>query len=232
MPDKTIRLMIVDDHQLFIDGLMAILKFSPDIEVVGVALNGQKAIEILPTSKPDVVITDISMPIMNGFELAEYITANFPQVNILALSMFNDITNVQQMLNAGVKGYILKNTGRKELENAIRTVASGQKFFSDEVSQLMIGKFMTQNTVASVSINPKKKSQSLYFSRREKQIILLIKEGLSNLEIGERLELSHNTIASHRKNIYSKIKVSNTAQLLESLEKYNIDFNNVFGNES
>ncbi len=223
MPDKTIRLMIVDDHQLFIDGLIAILKFSTDIEVVGLALNGQEALKLLPKVKPDVVITDISMPVMNGFELAEHITSKFPHVNILALSMFNDISSVQQMLNAGVKGYILKNTGRKELENAIRAVAAGQKFFSEEVSELMIGRFVAQNTTAPNSVSAFKKSATLYFSRREKQIIQLIKEGLSNNEIGERLELSHNTIASHRKNIYSKLKVSNTAQLLEALDKNNID---------
>lgn len=224
MHESPIKLMIVDDHQLFIDGIKAILRWSKDIEIVGEALSGEETLKQLSEfhQLPDVLITDISMPGMKGDELVEKITANFPSIKILALSMHNDINTIDRMIAAGVKGYILKNTGRKELIIAINTIFNNENFYSEEVKAEMVGKYIRTTKPASENQNKTNPGADVFLSRRERQIIKLILEGKSNSDIGEELRLSVHTITSHRKNFYSKLNVSNTAQLIDFIKVNNM----------
>jgi DNA-binding NarL/FixJ family response regulator len=219
MKNTAVKLMVVDDHQMFIDGIKAILKSSQEIKVVAEALSGKEALDIIGKVKPQVVITDISMPEMTGDELTRLITEKYPEVNVLALSMHNNIEIINKMINAGVKGYILKNTGKKELMDAVLTVSAGRNYFSVEVKDALLEKYISPDTedkpVEDVS-------EKVYLTRREKQIIKLIVNGYSNSEIAEKLNLSVYTITSHRRNIYSKTAVNNVASLIEYIRKNNI----------
>jgi len=180
MKNTAVKLMVVDDHQMFIDGIKAILKSSQEIKVVAEALSGKEALDIIGKVKPQVVITDISMPEMTGDELTRLITEKYPEVNVLALSMHNNIEIINKMINAGVKGYILKNTGKKELMDAVLTVSAGRNYFSVEVKDALLEKYISPDTedkpVEDVS-------EKVYLTRREKQIIKLIVNGYSNSEI-------------------------------------------------
>jgi DNA-binding NarL/FixJ family response regulator len=224
MNDQAIRLMIVDDHQLFIDGLVAILKWNATIEIVGQAISAEEALKNIADYNPNVLITDINMPGMKGDVLAHKVKEKYPDIKILALSMHKDIVTVDKMINAGINGYILKNTGRKELVEAIEAVFNGETFYSQEIKDLMFEFYRPkpahQKTEPASMNNPEVKS--LYLTRREKQIIKGITDGLSTSELSLQLSLSTNTIKSHRRNIHAKLKVSNTAQLLEFIAKNNI----------
>lgn len=219
---NNIKLLIVDDHQMFIDGLKAILRHFTNITVIGEALSGEDALVFLDSSEPDVIITDISMPGMKGDELAKKVNELYPNIRILALSMHNDIAIIDKMIKAGVKGYILKNTGRKELIEAVNAVSRGETFYSTEVKEEMLKKYVskTQNFVPSKHFS---KYKVVNFTRREKQLIKFLIEGLSNADIAENLRLSVNTVKSHRKNIYSKTNVNNTASLIEYLSENKIE---------
>lgn len=218
MQNNQIRLMLVDDHQMFIDGLKAILRFSQEIKVVGEALNGKDALELIPTIMPDVMITDISMPGMTGDELARAVSKDFPSVKILALSMHDDIVNIDKMVQAGITGYILKNTGRIELIEAIKKVSNNEKFYSKTVQEAMLNKYVIESQSQNIT-NNEYVSSGIFLSFREKQIIKLIVKGYSSSEIADELGLSIHTISSHRKNIYTKLKVTNMAQLIDYINK-------------
>ncbi|OIP00581.1 MAG: hypothetical protein AUJ98_07000 [Bacteroidetes bacterium CG2_30_33_31] len=214
MIEQTINIFIVDDHLMFIDGLKAILKLSPEIVVVGDATSGEEALQKIENLDIDVLLTDISMPKMKGDELCRLVKAKNSMIQILALTMHNNIEIIDTMIKAGVSGYILKNTGRKELLEAIHAIHEGRNFYSTEVQESMLKKYIKNGyqTIGDPSLNIE---TSVYFTRREKQIMKLIIEGNSNAEIAQILLLSIHTITSHRKNIYSKTSVNNTAQLIE-----------------
>ncbi|MBL7882773.1 MAG: response regulator transcription factor, partial [Bacteroidia bacterium] len=127
-----IKLYILDDHQMLIDGLKALLKNEKDIELVGEHTNAQHAIKQISITQPDIILSDINMPEMNGIEFTKKIKEQFPSIKIIALSMFGEKSTISEMLDAGASGYILKNTGKTELLNAIEKVAAGGMFFSDE----------------------------------------------------------------------------------------------------
>jgi DNA-binding NarL/FixJ family response regulator len=223
MKDSAVKLMVVDDHQMFIDGIKAILKSSPEIKVVAEALSGAKALEIIEKVRPQVLITDISMPEMTGDELTKIITRRYPEINVLALSMHNNIETINLMINAGVKGYILKNTGKKELIDAVLTVSMGKNYFSVEVKDALLEKYIS--TSANEEKPVKNTAKKVYLTRREKQIIKLVIDGYSNTEIAEKLNLSVYTITSHRRNIYSKTMVNNVASLIDYIREEDIDLN-------
>jgi DNA-binding NarL/FixJ family response regulator len=224
MEQFPIKLMIVDDHQLFIDGIKAILRLSPEINVIAEALNGEDALTALKSMNvlPDVLISDISMPGMKGDEMASHIAQLYPEIRILVLSMHNDIHNIDRMIGVGVRGYILKNTGRNELIDAINKISNGENYYSEEVKSEMVGKYFrkVKEPIPTPNIHSK---LEVFLSRRERQIVKFIIDGFSNGEIAESFGLSIHTITSHRKNIYSKLKVNNTAQLIECIRINNIN---------
>lgn len=204
-----IRLHIVDDHQMMLDGLRALLGDEPSFKIIGESNNGKVALAKIEEEQPDVLLTDISMPEMNGLELTQAVKTKFPAVKVIALSMFGERNTISEMLQAGISGYIVKNTGKQELIQAINKVAQGGMFFSDEVSAEMM----------KVISTPQVKEEVISLTPREIEIVKLIAKEYSNLKIAEALFISERTVETHRKNIFRK---SNTKSVV-GLIKYAIE---------
>lgn len=202
------RLLIVDDHQMLIDGIKALLQEEPTFEIVAQAQNGIQALEILKSNAIDIVLTDISMPEMDGIELTQKIKQDYPDVKILALSMFSEKQMIREMVDAGVSGYILKNTGREELVGALSKIASGGIFFGDEVTNEMM-RMMTDQEKSEL----KKEIVNLTF--REREILKLIAKEYSNSKIAEELFISERTVETHRKNIFRKTNTKSIVGLIK-----------------
>jgi DNA-binding NarL/FixJ family response regulator len=197
-----ITLFIVDDHQMLIDGIKALLQNEAEFDIVGEALRSDEALEKLKKQKVDIVITDINMPNMSGIELTKKLRLTHPDQKILALSMFGEKTTITDMMDAGVNGYILKNTGKQELITALHTISKGQSFYSKEVSEEL------------------KKTDELVDRRyilttREREIVKHIAKGMSHTEIGEQLFISPRTVDTHRTNLMKKLEVNSIAELIK-----------------
>ncbi|HLF62125.1 MAG TPA: response regulator transcription factor [Saprospiraceae bacterium] len=204
-----IRLLLVDDHIVVTEGIKLLLQDVPDIKSVAEARNGQQALDILATEKIDVAVMDIEMPVMDGIRCTEFITQRFPEVKVVAISIYADYPHVQSMIKAGAKGYLLKNCGKKELEQCIRKVHGGGTFFSDDLTEVLLagmqGKLMKKE--GSSSFLPT-------LSRREKEILKLIVNEATTAEIAEKLFISVGTVETHRHNMMNKLGVRNTAGLV------------------
>jgi two-component system, NarL family, nitrate/nitrite response regulator NarL len=201
MPN-TITLFIVDDHQMLIDGIKSLLSDDSSFEVIGEALRSEEALEKLKRKKADIIITDINMPEMSGLELTQKLKRIYPDQKILALSMFGEKTTISDMVDAGVSGYILKNTGRQELILALTTIAKGQKFFSDKVSE----ELKRADDVVD---------RRYILTTREREIVKHIAKGMSHTEIGESLFISPRTVDTHRTNLMKKLEVNSIAELIK-----------------
>jgi DNA-binding NarL/FixJ family response regulator len=199
-----IKIIIADDHRVFIEGMKALLKEISGIEVIGEAENGEQLIQQVQFLNPDVVLTDIQMPLKDGIEATREIHKNFPLVKIIALTMLNETLFIKKMLEAGASGYILKTVNKEELIHAIRKVALGEKYFSAEVTAQLMNNFSEKSSVLSPSSS---------LTKREKEILMLIAEGLTDKEIAEKIFLSPLTIITHRKNILSKLGLKNKVEL-------------------
>lgn len=208
-----IRLLIADDHQMFIDGVLAMLQSEEDIEVVHTVRNGLDAIVKMRESSVDIAILDITMPGMGGLEAAELIQKEFLDVKVLLLSMHDERRYIQQALEVGVSGYILKNADRSEFLQAIRTLVRGRSYYSGEVTEAIMR--------SNVESDEKANSQ-VQLTSRELEVLQLIAQEMTNEEIGEKLFLSVNTIKSHRKNLLSKLEVRNTAGLVLYAVKHDL----------
>ncbi len=200
--NQKITLFIVDDHQMLIDGIRALLLNEPDFDIVGDALRSKDALEKLKKQKVDIVISDINMPEMSGIELARNIRLIYPDQKILALSMFGEKTTITDMLDAGVNGYILKNTGKQELIFALKSIAAGGTFYSEEVSSELkkVDEIVDKRYILTV---------------REREIVKYIARGLSHTEIGEQLFISPRTVDTHRTNLMKKLSVNSIAELIK-----------------
>ena len=214
---EDIRIFIVDDHQLFIDGLKAILNRTKGMVVVETAISGRECLEKIRNIEIDVLITDISMPNMKGEELVEHLIRIFPSMRILTLSMHDDYDNIDKMLRAGVLGYILKNTGAKELREAIETVAKGDNYFTAKVSDSIAMGYVRENKKTDSPNIPVE--SEVFLTRREKGILKLVFKGLSSQEIADELSLSYHTITQHRKNINAKLGTSNKIEIEKIVEE-------------
>lgn len=201
---KNYRIILADDHGLFLSGMKGLLSRRPECEVVGTASNGVECLELIRTSGHDVVLMDIDMPVMNGIEATEKAVAENPGEKIITLSMHGDDEFYFRMVEAGAKGFILKNSDIDEVLAAVRTVCEGGTYFSQELLQQLVGNLKTiQNGHPEDML-----------SEREKEILLLICKGLSNQEIGEKLFISKRTVDKHRANILEKTGCRNTANLV------------------
>ncbi len=199
----SMKILIADDHLVFIDGLKALLKEAEDMEVVGHATNGRELVDQVAAHRPDVVLSDIQMPLVDGIEATREIHKRFPQVKVIALTMLNESMFIKRMLEAGAYGYMIKTIDKDELIRAIRTVAGGEKYFSAEVAARLMNNF-----------SGKPQSHTLdALTRREKEILSLISQGLTDKEIAEKVFLSPLTITTHRKNILSKLGLKNKVEL-------------------
>ncbi|MBC7695039.1 MAG: response regulator transcription factor [Burkholderiales bacterium] len=197
-----LKIYIVDDHQMLIDGLKALLNDEAHLSVVGESNLPQSALKEIIEYRPDIVLTDINMPEMDGIELTKEIKKIYPEVKIIALSMFGERGTISEMLKAGANGYILKNTGKAELLTAIEKVAKGETYFSDDVSSEM------QNTSV-------KDAKEISLSLREIEVIELIAKEYTNAKIAEALFISERTVETHRKNIFRKTDTKGVIGLLK-----------------
>lgn len=206
---SNIKILIADDHKIVLDGLTSILGDIDGFDVVGSVENGKDAVDFVATKeKPDVLLMDIDMPVMNGINAAREIKKNFEGVRILTLSMHNEKGMIQTLMDAGADGYILKNSSKEELEKGIRTVYAGQTFFSTDVTMSLLN----QSTEITKQADLPQEVQEL--TERELEILKLVAEGYSNKEIGERLFISHRTVDTHRTNLMKKMVVHNVAGLI------------------
>lgn len=199
----TIRIGIADDHAIFREGFKVLLKNQTELELVCEAENGEQLLEFTEQEQPDVVIVDIKMPVMDGIEVCKQIKKKFPDIKVIALSMFNDDNLIVDMLEAGARGYLLKNTNKAELLLAVRTVYRGSTYYCDATS-LKLTKM-----IAESKFNPYKRHPVKKFTGREIDIIRLICEQQTNKEIAHNLGLSIRTVESHRENIQEKTGAKN-----------------------
>ena len=222
MSMKTTKILIVDDHEVVRDGLKNILTSLENISIAGEAGNGEDAVKMYSTLKPDIVIMDISMPGMNGIEATRVIKEKDPDARILILTMHDNQEYLNQIIRSGAKGFILKNTDKEELLDAVKTVAGGDNFFSKDISKLIIDNYI--RTAKETEKGDAYKEVPL--TKREIEILKLIASGYSNQEIANILYISYNTVDTHRKNIMHKLSIKNTAGLVRyAIEKGLISLN-------
>ncbi|MFD3001510.1 response regulator [Pontibacter toksunensis] len=205
-----IRVVLTDDHNIIREGLRSLLEDDEETEVVGEASNGQELLDLLEHTPADVVLLDINMPVMDGYEAAKKVTERFPDTKVLALSMLNSEPFVHKMIENGASGYILKNTGKAELRSAIKLVASGSQFMCADLAISFLNK---SNTPKEESEKAPRGSNIL--SKRELEVLALIAEGYTNAEIADKLFTSKRTIETHRQNILEKTNAKNTANLVK-----------------
>jgi len=201
----TIRVLIADDHQLFRDGLKALLLSAPDTEVVGEAATGKEAIQLAAERQPHVILMDLQMPEMDGIEATRRIVDTSPRINVLMVTMFEDDQSVFAAMRAGARGYVLKGAKHDEMLRAIRAVGSGEAIFSPSIAARMMDFF-----AASRSVIPKEAFSDL--TDREREILNLIARGESNADIARALIISVKTVRNHVSNIFSKLQVADRAQ--------------------
>ena len=195
-----IKVFIVDDHYMVIEGIRSLLQNEEGIEWAGHATNAASCLAFLQQQLPDVILMDINLPDKNGIDLCKEVKEKYPSVFILGLSTFNQQSFIQKMMNNGASGYVLKNATQEELMEAIETVSKGKTYLSDEVASSLRKEVLSEIPVVT---------------RREKEVLLLIADGLTNAEIAKQLFLSTTTVDTHRKNLLAKFDVKNTASLIK-----------------
>lgn len=210
------RILIADDHTMFINGLQMLLEGNGNYKVTAIAHNGKEALECLKNQTIDLILMDINMPVISGYDATILITKQYPDIRIIALSMLADAVSVGKMLEAGVHGYIFKNANESELIDAIDTVMSGNYFVTAEMEpvlqKLLKKKKDVEKGYATMETNP--------LSIREIEILKYILNGTTNHEIADQLFLSPRTVETHRKNILAKLDIKNTAALVKyAIEK-------------
>lgn len=206
---KKIRILIVDDHNLIINGIKSLLSPIQNFEIIGEANDGQQAIDLSLKIKPDVIIMDISMPVLSGIDATKIILEKLPETKVIALTQHEDSEYVIQILNAGGYGYLLKNSKKEEFIDAINTVCEGRKYFSKNISNLLLNDLL-ENKSAKPKEEPK-----ILLTKREKEIIQKIADELSNYQIADELNISLRTVETHRRNIMQKLNLTNVVSLIK-----------------
>jgi two-component system nitrate/nitrite response regulator NarL len=196
------KIFIVDDHQMVLDGINLMLDGLPEFEVVGQSTRPLDVPEILQRSPADVLITDIGMPEMSGVELSRVLKKRFPNLKILALSMFGDSQIIAEMIDAGVSGYILKSSGKKELIEALTKIVEGQNYFGQDITLQLMQSF-------------KRNQEESKLTDREIEIIRMIEQDMTTREIADSLFISERTVETHRKNILNKTNTQTVVGLLK-----------------
>lgn len=215
---EKVRLLIVDDHELILNGLRSMFQSFKDFEIVGDANNGKDAITQAQKLQPDVIFMDLSMPVMSGLEATSKIVALLPETKILALTQHEDSEYVMQMLQAGGKGYLFKNSTQEEFKAAIHAVMNGQKYFSKKISDMLLNDLMNQQKKHEEEAETKE----VPITKREREIIINIANDLSNQQIADKLNISLRTVETHRRNIMQKLKVNTVVALIKYAVQHNI----------
>lgn len=193
------KLFIVDDHYMVIEGIQSLLKDEQGIDWMGHATNAASCLAFLQKQLPDVILMDINLPDMSGIELCKAVKEKYPSVFVIGLSTFNQYSLIEKMMDNGASGYVLKNATREELMEAIHAVLKNKTYFSREAAQTM----------------RKDESIKIVLTRREKEVLELIADGMTNNEIAQQLFVSVTTVDTHRKNLLSKFEARNIASLIK-----------------
>jgi DNA-binding NarL/FixJ family response regulator len=191
-------IFIVDDHYMVIEGIRSLLQNEKGIEWTGHAMNAASCLAFLKKQQPDVILMDISLPDKSGIDLCKEVKEKYPSVFIIGLSTFNQQSFIKKMMEHGASGYVLKNATGEELKEAIETVIKGKVFLSEDVSQTL----------------RKEETPNIVLTRREKEVLELIVDGMTNIEIAQKLFISVTTVDTHRKNLLAKLEARNTASLV------------------
>ena len=202
-----IKVLIADDHQLFREGLANLLFSAENIEVIAQAKDGNEAIEKVKHFKPDVVLLDIAMPVLNGIEATKKIKALFPEIKTITVSMHSDKQYVKGALEAGADGYLLKNCTYRQLTDAIQSVYDGKKYLSQDITELVISGYLTPSATDT--------NEYSTLSEREKDIFLFFAEGKSTKEISDKLFISVKTVNTHKQNILDKLGLKSNADIVK-----------------
>lgn len=216
MSDKLPKIIITDDHEMFREAIKTLLEIEQIAVVLAIASNGKELLEILEKQKPDIILLDIDMPVMNGIETCKVVHQKYPEIKILALSMFGEEKYYKEMINAGARGFVLKSSGKSELEKAIHEVYRGESYFSNELLRVIIskiGKYQHTEVFAESAIN---------LTSREKEIIQNLCLGLSTQEIADKLFLSAKTVENYRVKLLNKTGSKNSIGLVVFAIKNNL----------
>jgi two-component system, NarL family, response regulator NreC len=211
VPDRSIRILLADDHTIVRQGLKLIISAHPDLEVVGEAANGREAVEMAEKVRPDMVLMDVAMPELNGIEATRRLLSANSRIKVLVLSMHKEAVYVREILKAGARGYILKDAIDTELLNAIRSVAKGDGYISPAVSGALLNDYR-KDVTDPVDL----------LSGREREVLQLIAEGKTNKEVATKLNLSVYTVDSHRGKIMEKLNLHSTGELVRFAIKHGL----------
>ena len=198
-----IRLILADDHPLIREGFRSLLNKNERFEIVGIAENGKELVDLAGKELPDIILSDISMPVMNGMDAIEQIRNLYPSIKSVVLTMHEEREYIINALRIGVQGYIIKNVERFDLEKAIITIFEGGKYFSPIVTNILAESVVRQEPPAISELTP-----------REKEVLELVAKGNSTKQIADKLGIGTRTVESHRVNMLKKMKVNNTAELV------------------
>jgi two-component system nitrate/nitrite response regulator NarL len=196
------KIFIVDDHQMVIDGIRSLLESQSEFSIIGESTKPLTVVALLSEIQPDILITDVGMPDMSGVELSRAVKSKFPAIKILALSMFGDTHIIAEMIDAGISGYILKNSGKKELIEALTKIAEGQNYFGQEITLQLMKSF-------------KRSQEDIKLTDREIEIIRMIEKDMTTKAIADSLFISERTVETHRKNILYKTNTQTVVGLLK-----------------
>lgn len=204
-----IRVLIADDHVIVAESLSILIDTMDGIEVVGTANNGWQVLTFLETNEVDIVLADLHMPLMNGIETTIRVREKYSKVRVMLLTMSEEPAVIKEALVAGVDGYIMKRTERKELELALKTVANGQRYFSEAVV-MRLAQLPNQNTPSGKD----EVSENIPLTPREIEVMQLVIQDLSNAEIAERIFINVTTVETHRRNLMKKVGVNSALGLM------------------
>jgi two-component system response regulator NreC len=205
---KKLRILLADDHIVMRTGLRALLERQPNLEVVGESENGRETVVLAASLRPDVVVMDVGMPVLNGIEATQTIVTQCPTIAVVILSMHADESYVMRALKAGARGYLLKDSAAEDLIGAIQAMAQGKSFFSPKVSRILAEDY--------VRVLKQKGTSDTYdlLTSREREILQLLAEGKSNKEVATALNISPYTVETHRSHILQKLNLHNSAELV------------------
>ncbi|MBK7130933.1 MAG: response regulator transcription factor [Crocinitomicaceae bacterium] len=215
MPDKK-RILLVDDHQLIIDGIRGFIEHDGRYQVIGEANDGHDAIRLADVLNPHVILMDIEMPGLSGIAACEEIKRKFPQVKVIIISMHNDKELIKKLIGLGADGYLLKNSQQTEVLDAITKVLNNQSYFSNDVTLSLLDKTIKNHSESNTTTDLSE------LTERETEILKLVAEGMTNKEIGDELNISHRTVDTHRTNLMKKLDVTNVAGLIRLAYKNNL----------
>ncbi|AUC21539.1 DNA-binding response regulator [Polaribacter sejongensis] len=217
-----INVVLADDHVLVRDGIKALLEDQTGITVIDEASNGKEALEVIAKNKPHVLIVDIRMPEMNGIEVVAEITKNKIDVRTLVLSMHDSEEYVVKSIQAGADGYLLKGASKEEFLKAVNNVAAGDKYFTGDVSTIIMNNFVNGNTATKEEQKTAIKELPFKLTKRERQILTLVLELKNNKDIADELAISKRTAEVHRFNLMKKLEAKNLQELTNKAKEYQL----------